>query len=428
MHNRQSGAAHVPMVFFLILLVLFIGALAFAYTQVSKNNELEGQNNRLQQEKAQDVAKIKIRDHYIEDIGNVIKMPGEYKGRPSESKDYRGEDLKSVPGVMDPAGVQAKMDATATAMGVTTAKSLEGLFTGLSGALDAQKKLNTDMAGDRDKTAEEKRAIDAALRTAQADHTKAQQELKDQFSTAQASYLSSDQAAKQRFDQSQQSLREEQTKLSQLNESTTAEKKHLMSELGKVRGQNTALNSKIALINPPDVADGKIIVARNNMSLAFINLGRKDMLFPGTVFRVKAPKGDKNADQVKGYATVTTVEQDRAEVQLTGVVDPIGNPVREGDELFNELYSPGVTRNIFLLGRFDYPVNKPELEKLLTRWGNKVYQKMVPGVDLVILGNVVPNAELDGTTPVTDLPEYKEAINLGVEMEPLHKIRDLIKP
>jgi hypothetical protein len=29
---------------------------------------------------------------------------------------------------------------------------------------------------------------------------------------------------------------------------------------------------------------------------------------------------------------------------------------------------------------------------------------------------------------VTDLPEYKEAINLGVEMAPLHKIRDLIKP
>ena len=30
MHTRQSGAAHVPMMFFLILLIMFLGALGFA--------------------------------------------------------------------------------------------------------------------------------------------------------------------------------------------------------------------------------------------------------------------------------------------------------------------------------------------------------------------------------------------------------------
>src|SRR6185436_11170614 len=145
------------------------------------------------------------------------------------------------------------------------------------------------------------------------------------------------------------------------------------------------------------------------VATAFINLGRKDNLTSGTIFRIKNPKGDKNVDKVKAYATVTKVEQERSEVLLSNVVDALGDPVREGDELFSELYSPGETRNIFLLGRFDYPTNKPELELLLKRLGNKVYTKMIPGVDLVILGNDVPNAELDGTTPITDSPEYKEA-------------------
>jgi hypothetical protein len=428
MHNRQSGAAHVPMIFFLILLVLFIGALAFAYTQVSKNNELEGQAATLRSENAQALAKIVIRDHYIEDVGNVIKLPGEYHGRPVSKNDYKGETLNAVPGVMDPAAIQARMDAHAAAMGVTTAKSLDGLFTGVAGALETMKKVNADIATDREKAMEEKRAVDTSFRTAQTDHQKAQSELRDQFTQRVSLFETQKGDFDRSIAQTQQSLRDKTEEASKAAEAAAAEQKHQKSEMGKLLGQNTALQEKMRLRNPPDAADGKIIVARNNMTRAYINLGRKDNLMPGLVFRVRNPRSDKNADKVKAYATVTVVENERAEVQLTQVADPIGDPVREGDEIYNELYSPGEVRNIFLLGRFDYPVNKPELEKLLTRWGNKVYQKMVPGVDLVLLGNNVPNAELDGTTPVTDLPEYKEAVNLGVEMAPLHKIRDLIKP
>ena len=72
---------------------------------------------------------------------------------------------------------------------------------------------------------------------------------------------------------------------------------------------------------PPDVADGKVIVARNGVPMGFINLGRKDLLQPGTMFEVKNP----NNPAVKGYATVTRVEEDRAEVALSNFVDPVGD-------------------------------------------------------------------------------------------------------
>jgi len=40
MHTRQSGAAHVNVFFFLVMLVLFLAALGTAYVTMEKNNEL----------------------------------------------------------------------------------------------------------------------------------------------------------------------------------------------------------------------------------------------------------------------------------------------------------------------------------------------------------------------------------------------------
>jgi hypothetical protein len=45
MHNRQSGAAHVPMMFFLLLLILFLAAVTFAWINQTKNNELIEKNS-----------------------------------------------------------------------------------------------------------------------------------------------------------------------------------------------------------------------------------------------------------------------------------------------------------------------------------------------------------------------------------------------
>jgi hypothetical protein len=156
---------------------------------------------------------------------------------------------------------------------------------------------------------------------------------------------------------------------------------------------------------------------------AFIDLGRKDMLQPGTVFRVKNPRNEA----VKAHATVTRVEEDRSEVALSGVVDPIGDNVTAGDLLFNELFSPHQTRTIFLIGRFQAPYNKPDLANLLRRLGNRVVDKMGPGVDTVILGNDPVNEAADGFTAVAELPEYKQAVDLRVEFVYLRQIKDLIK-
>ena len=187
--------------------------------------------------------------------------------------------------------------------------------------------------------------------------------------------------------------------------------------------RNSALVARNAMINPIDTADGKVIAAQQGVPTAFINLGKKDMLQPGTVFRIRNP----HSSVVKAHAIVTRVEEERSAIELSDIVDPIGDFVRAGDELYNEIYTPRATRTIYLLGRFQAPYNKPELTALLKRLGNKVVDKMGPGVDTVILGNDPINEAADGFDAVTNSKEYKEALDLRVEFSYLKNIRDLIK-
>jgi len=144
---------------------------------------------------------------------------------------------------------------------------------------------------------------------------------------------------------------------------------------------------------------------------------------PGTIFHVKNP----NNPAVKGYAEVTRVEEDRAEVALSNFVDPVGDYAREGDLLYNPLFTPRMTRTIYLMGRFTAPYNKEQLTMLLKRLGNKIVDKFSPGVDTVVLGNDPVNEAADGFTSVKDSEEYKEAHRLNVEFTYLNVIRDLIK-
>ncbi|GAB4162666.1 MAG: hypothetical protein Fur0037_28740 [Planctomycetota bacterium] len=424
MHSRQSGAAHVPIMFFLILMVLFLGALGFAYVTITENSDLRARVDDLAAKVNVADAKIMLRDHYIADVGDMLKLTsakGDYEGR--ASVDYSGQTLKDLSGVMSPALVREKLQAFSTAAEIVSYNGVENMLNAVIGKLDFYKNRVKELESARDQAIQEKAAVDAGFRKAQSEHASRQEALSNELNTTRTSLNAQVSNKDSLLAQTQANLNTTRDEKIAADEAHAQEVKKLKAEIAMLRAHNTALVSKIALINPPSVADGRIIAARPNVSQAFIDLGRKDMLQPGTIFRIKSPDSDK----VKGYATVVRVEQERAEVSLSGIVDPVADQVREGDRIFNDLYTPNQSRNIFLLGRFDYPYHKPELEKLLTGLGNKVFPKMVPGVDLVILGDKTLNEAQDGLEEVTESPEYKLALGLGVEFAPLHKIRDLLK-
>lgn len=427
MHTRQSGAAHVPIMFFLILLVMFLGALAYAYVTTDANTNLQERFAKAQQELQQMKGKQLLMSHYIEDLGEKIQLPGKYTGRETVSADdYANQSLDGIAGVVDPKELKQRMDAFGTNLGLAQTRGVEDLFAAAINQKSALDKRITDLATERDTALAAKNATDQKFGEASTAHSRATNELRQNLEQTRADFESGKSELNNRIGLLQQNVRDRDTQLNEEKEARTAERKGLQNQIGKLQMHNTALVDKDKMRVPPAVADGSVLVARSGLASAFINLGKKDMLQPGTIFQIK----NANSEAVKGYATVTKVEQDRAEVTLSGIVDAVGDPVRDGDLLYNELYSPGASskRTIFLLGRFSYPYHKPQLQQLLENLGNTVVSKMGPGVDTVILGDDAVNEAGDGFTKVEESEEYKTATMLGVEFVPMRKIRDIVKP
>ena len=193
------------------------------------------------------------------------------------------------------------------------------------------------------------------------------------------------------------------------------------NEMNMLRARISAQSELTKLINPPEEPDGSVLSASQAAGRGWIDLGKKNMLPRGTVFKITAPDGE----QVKGYGRVSKVEYDRSEIEIFDLVDRY-NPIAKGDRISNSVYSPDVRRNIFLLGRFSYPLTKPMVRLALEKLGNKVHDQVGPGVDLVLVGADTLNEEGDGFTPVTESDDYKQALSLQIEIATLNKVRDFL--
>lgn len=423
MHNRQSGAAYVPMMFFLLLLAMFLGVLAFAWVAHTDNGKLK----QAVADKTAEVETLKksalLAEHYVEDIGRVIGKPGSYAGREGQTAAYGGATSLNYQAVVNPKDLKKVFDDTLTNAGLGPATGVENVLGALVTKLNQQTQRVKEIEAERDKALADKSEVDAKFSTATTEHAGRVRELGQTLDQVRSDFETAKLDKDRKIGTLEEGLRGKTDELTSAKEAAAKVEKTLNNQMDRLRSHNSALVNRDAMINPPDAADGKVIAAQQGVPTAFIGLGRKDLLQPGTVFRIRNP----HSSVVKGYATVTKVEEERAEVALTGVVDPIADAVRAGDELFNQFYSPRATRTIFLLGRFQAPYNKPELSVLLKRLGNKVVDKMGPGVDTVILGNDPINEAGDGFSAVTESAEYKTALDLRVEFAYLKNVQDLIK-
>ena len=422
MHNRQSGAAHVPIMFFILLLMMFFGALGFGWVQQTNNAELKKDIAQAKADLETVQSKEALIQDYIADIGKVINKPGPYLGRGGNAEIYNGATIEYA-GLMDPKVVKQVMDDAATNAGVSQASSLENLLGSMVTKLNTTSQRVKDVELERDKALEDKSTGDQRYTALEGQAATAASENSTNLEQARSDFQSATDDRDSRIAQLTQNLRNKDEAMTTLREEFAAKEKDLLGRIARLQTQNSALVEREALRQPPNVADGKVLVAKNGIPKAFINLGRKDLLQPGTVFRVQSP----NDDAVKGYCRVTRVEDERAEVRLFDFSDPVGNYASEGDLLYNDLYTPRVTRTMYLMGRFSAPYGKEQLTNLLRRLGNRVVTRMGPGVDTVILGNNPVNEAGDGFASVQDSEEFKLANELRVEFTYLSKIADLVK-
>ncbi|MEC9048108.1 MAG: hypothetical protein VYA51_08855 [Planctomycetota bacterium] len=405
--------------FFLLLLLMFFGALGFGWVQQTNNAELKKETVQAKADLAAIQGREALIQDYIADIGKVINKPGTYEGR----GDIYGGATIEYAGLMNPGEVKQVMDDAASTAGVSEASSLENLLGSLQVRISELTQRAKDAELERDKALADKSAGDQRYTALESQAAAASSENSSNLEQARSDFQSATDDRDSRIAQLTQNLRNKDEEMTTLKEDYAAKEKVFLGRIARLQTQNSALVEREALRQPPNVADGKVIVAKNGIAKAFINLGRKDLLQPGTVFRVKGP----NDESVKGYCQVTRIEDERAEVRMFDFADPVGNYASEGDLLYNDLYTPRVTRTMYLMGRFSAPYGKEQLTNLLTRLGNRVVNKMGPGVDTVILGNNPVNEAGDGFDVIQESEEFKLANELRVEFTYLAKIGDLVK-
>jgi hypothetical protein len=424
MRSRQRGMAHVNIFVFVVTLVLFLGAVTFAFVLSGKVDEVERENLRMSGELKKQIADLKIRDHLLDELKTIVGEPGDYTGR--EGFDYQGA-YGSQPKLADvpvPAKLREALKKFGKDANVPDAQSTH-LGSLIASATSTIKAL-TERANDFESKHRVALGETDALRTKQNEFVAAGQTAITKYSEDQAQLRSWMDSEFKKKDGEITGLQDAVAKGRQALEAAQTEHgKALLAatkEKDLLSAQNRAMVSRISLVNPPQQLDGRVISSSQAAGLAYIDLGRKDMLQAGTVFRVQAP----GSDAIKAYGTVTKVDHDRAEIRISELRDRF-QPVVRGDELRNDLYSPGLKRTIVLIGRFNLPLTKPLVKAMLEQLGNTVVDQPAPGIDLAIIGENTVNASGDAFTDISDTEEYKKCLFLGCEIVPLHKVRDFLR-
>jgi len=423
MHLRERGAAHINIFWFVIALVLFLGALAFGYLMSTERNEFE---KRIGEQKAENdrlKADVQIRNQYIGEIKKILPETGEFKGSNWEAQGIAApEPLQNVP---SPEKTKKTMADFAAVAGISAAQAAQ-LDTLLIGARTELEKERAN-AANADKERATALAESGQLRQAQeAASTAAKTGFEQATQRAEAVRAFVDEEFKKR-DTDITSLRaaveRRQEELNRANTEHTAALLKSTKEKDTLQAQNNAWVARMRMVNAPDQADGRVISSSQVAGRAYINLGRKDMLPVGTVFKITAP----GKTESKAMGRVTKIEQDRAEIEVTDLKDRF-DPVVQNDQIYNALYTPGLKRNIVLLGRFSYPLRKDDVKRLLEQLGNRVVDKVAPGVDMAIIGSDTITSGSDGFTDITETDEYKQLMSLGgVEIVPLNKVREFLR-
>ena len=178
----------------------------------------------------------------------------------------------------------------------------------------------------------------------------------------------------------------------------------------------------------PERPDGKILETSEKLGLAWINIGKQNRLYAGMRFAVK--DGTPGVDHVKAYCEVLRVEEEMSEVIISDIRDPF-DPPTPGDIVYNPIYDPVGVRNAVLIGRFTGTYNEGELSALLDGIRINVQDNLDKTTDYLVVGAELYVDEdgepLEDPLQPSELPEYKEAVAMGVRIVPIKLITDYFR-
>lgn len=405
MRSRQRGVAHVSIMWFIIMTVLFLGGVGFAYIQMQ---EVADSTARLQ--KAQEEVQAERRKAEAEyDAKLLISRAAGFNGGDDNAPanvDLIRQKIQEIRPLID-AGtsdvtLQSLLPRVETKV-ASLSQEIKDLKQALAAAESARDQTNASLRNlqrDKDQVIAqlnaEKGDIETNLRRQITDKENANSELRN-------------------------SVRSKNEELSKAREEWEGERKNFLGEIRDLTLRNEKARDKLAIIEDPDKVDGRIISTSEKIARAWIDLGRKHMVRAGMTFEILELKGNNYVH--KAWAEVLTVDAESSEIAISDLANEF-NPVAKGDFVRNQLYDRDVRFNFVLLGRFVDPLTKGDIKRILEMMGNQVTEEVGADTDFLVLGRQPIGEDV---TALEQTEDYARALKFSVNIVPLKKIQGFLK-
>lgn len=278
-----------------------------------------------------------------------------------------------------------------------------------------------NFASERDKRSESETAKDQIRSSMDGQLNSLNSDLRDERDRAQSQKQQDDSqiaGLQGQVDEVTTQFREQQA----TNEQSLAQAAKAQREL---EARISELSTKVKLVGvdeDPWAPDGEVVAVGPGTGLVFVNLGANDLLRTGVRFDVfrfgkggeLIPKGSLEVREVHAESAVGSI------IEQVSSLDPIA----AGDVIANPHFSTERSKVFALLGNF--PVHgRSFLENRLRALGAEVDDDVTSRVDFVVLGQ---RSSEEDAPELAELPAYKVAQEMGIQMLPLRTIERFLKP
>jgi len=174
----------------------------------------------------------------------------------------------------------------------------------------------------------------------------------------------------------------------------------------------------------PDMPDGKILTVGSGGSIAFIDIGRRSGLRPGTRFEVLTPAANGELVNSGTMVEVRELQDNIAMVGVIGDFNPL-NPILPGDQVRNPHFDRTRVMHHYLLGEYPLTMSKEFVAARLSELGAAVDDTLGTQTDVLVLGDK-PLGE-ENAKDLTELDEYKLADKLGMRIIRLAELAEFLR-
>jgi hypothetical protein len=438
MRRLERGASYVPLI---IVIVLLIVAVVWAWIKTDESEQLIKQNLTLQAELKVKTDQAGERGSYllqklspkigfavidgvsVEPDGTVI--PSEYgadfvkvenfvvtkidelKNRYKRTfdKGTYTEDSNGGFAREDGDKIEVRYVRVANLPSQATLEELYGLMDG------AMQRMLADVTRYVAVVQQEKQRFDA--QKTEFDNTIAAKD--STISDKERDYETLRQSAASRDEELSNEIRTLEDQVRESEEKYDAEVKSRREEVSDLRNKLLAAEQDVRkakrlkdMREVPIGPDGEILAASDSGGLVVLNRGKDNHMIPGLSFTVF--NYGKGAVKVgKGAIQVIDVNETTSTARIIETLNPM-RPIVEGDLFESAAYNPNEVMHFYLLGRFQ-KYGRSDAAKRLEQLGAKVDSQVGIDTHYLVLGT--PENEDEN---LRDSDAYKQAVELGIKV------------